>query len=196
MPFRHLSGVALLTLLLAACSGPYIDNPNAFRDEQGRNRQEIYTLDKASIHTSDNHYLDITRIVVNDGGRLSATDSRGGVTAVDQNRLALDNIPLVGKLFMPRLLRSDFVDSQRAGTVYAAGDTLQVVVDTLPPRGAWQRIVLVNRDFAWVFSAPTPLTGAPSPPAAAQSVGTAYMRGDGETLLLLLRPSIITDSLF
>lgn len=191
----RIASTALLTLL-AACSGPSIDNPNAFRDEQGRNRQEIYTLDKASIQTADNGYFDITRIVVNDGGRLSSTESRGGVTAVDQNRLALDNIPLVGKLFMPRLRQSDFTESQRAGTVFAGGDTLQVVADTMPPRGAWKRIVLVNRDFAWVFPAPGPVA-VPTPPAGpARAVGTAYMRGDGETLLLLVRPSIITDSLF
>lgn len=195
LPLIPLVPLFLALSLAAGCHGPFIDNPNAFRDHSGRNQQAIYTLDKASIRTADGRSLDIGRVVMNDNGRYLGSDSRDGLTAVDQNRVGLDAVPIIGGLFTPRLHESDFREAQRIGTLYAGDDTVYVVPDiVLPPRTVWKRAVLLNGNFAWVFPALMPV-GRPTIDGAGQPVGEAYLRGDGETLLLLVRPSIVTDSM-
>jgi len=188
--------LALASLLLAsACSGPFIENPNMRSDEPGVPLQSVYTVAKAPIRTRDDRFLDIARIAVNDAGRSYGTDSSQGLTQIDQNRVRLNDIPLAGGLFLPRLREAEFSERNRVGTVFAAGDTAYVMLDVLNPRGPYRHVVLVNGNNAWAFPdlAPKPPPG-PAPGGSPPVVGDAYARG-GDTLLLLVRPSIITDSL-
>lgn len=94
---------------------------------------------------------------------------------------------------MDRLTRSDFAPEKAEGTVSRAGNMLLVELDQAGGDSRFTTVVLVHDRFSYRFQ------GRLSPEAAVavsdpEPVGQAYIRED--TLLILVRPSVITDSHF
>jgi len=185
--------VLAFAIALPATAGEYDRNDPFGSDE----------LTWIPIEAKDGHY-DFRQAVLKVGPTVHRLDTADKIKVVDQNRVRLRDVPLVGGLFQDRLRKDDFTPRHQVGTAWrrAADRTLFVDLSDLPPATRFAHVAVVNQQNAYLFMGAADAVPAAEVPGVlagfedvAVRVGTAYLR-DGQTLLVMIRPSIVTDSLF
>lgn len=132
---------AVLLLAAAAASTGVFANPDqggSDRDKERNDRggaEEAKVVDAISIAAERGQVLITTVLIVSNTGEVTGAVTRNGVRRVDEDRLDLGGVPLIGGLFgddedddedgPPRL---------RVGIAYVYGDTLAVdLSEPVPP---------------------------------------------------------------
>lgn len=203
MPRRPTLSLLALILLAFAAALPATALPAAAGE---RDRSDPFGSDELTwipIEAKDGHY-DFRRAVLKVGRTVRTLDTSDKIKVVDQNRVRLRDVPLVGGLFKERLRESDFTPQHEVGTAWRRAEdrTLFVDLSDLPATTRFAHVAVVNQQNAYLFEGEAHEVPAAEVPGVlggfegvAERVGTAYVR-DGDTLLVMIRPSIITDSLF
>jgi hypothetical protein len=140
---------------------------------------------------------DVDRIRLDIGGTVVDISARQGVTQINQNRVRLRGLPLVGQLFHDRFSRDDLVPERKLADAFFERRVLALYL----PRGfaptQLVRVVVLNGDFSYEIERPelTLASGvAPGAPGG-ERLGAAFLARD-RSLIVLVPPSIITKGLF
>lgn len=159
------------------------------RKRGGFERERVYAV---PVQPSEGPGFEVRHVVVEGSGRRFKIAASAGVVRESQNRIRLRGVPVIGRVFMDRLSEADFAPGKAVGDVYLEENTLWVELgpgyygDGLGP------VVIVHDKFSYRFQG-QPSGGVVGETARDRAVGKAYVR-DG-ALLVLIRPSLITDSL-
>jgi len=139
----------------------------------------------------------VRRVFLNVGGKVQTASPDSGVERQDQNRLDWSRIPLVGQLAEDRHNEADFAPENSIGDAYFADGTIWLDLSDDPAGRRYPRIEFLNQDSAYRLKmppAPAPAQALPSGPPG-ELIGHVF-RGDDGALLVLVRPFVVTDSLF
>lgn len=175
-------------LIQSATSGVSASDDESSRRD-GAERERVYSV---PVRPAEGTGFEVRRVVVEVGDRRFAVSADAGIVRESQDRIRLRGVPVIGKVFMDRLSEADFTPDKAVGDVYVEESTLWVEfapeyhVDRLGP------VVIVHDKFSYRFQG-QPSDVVVEKTARDRVVGRAYAR-DG-ALLILVRPSIITDSL-
>ena len=150
--------------------------------------------DRVPLLTADGAGIEVTQVLIHLGDRVLGVSTEAGVDARSENRVRLRGIPILGALFFDRFSQADIAPGKRIGTVYRHDGTLYVEIDRNQPAHPITQVVILNQDNAYF------LAGAPQPARVegdpyAVYAGKAFIK-DGETLLLLVEPSVIQHNIF
>lgn len=156
---------------------------------EGFERERVYSI---PVAPSTGRGFGIERVVVDVGGRAVGIDGQAGIARESQDRIRLRSVPVIGKLFADRFSKSDFTPEKRVGEAFIRDRTLLVALAP-SARGLWfDTVTVVHDKYSYRFQGSPAETTAPQA-GDGHPVGEAFRRED--TLLILIRPSIITDSL-
>jgi hypothetical protein len=150
---------------------------------------ERYGLDYVPISSEDGG-MALHTVVLERNGEIYVADARQGVEVKDQNRLFLGDIPLIGQVTRDRFRERDFDPNHYAGEARASDETLFVALE--PTANLPDRVVILNRDNAYFLNGGL----KPAKNAVASDgkvLGKAYYQPEERNLLILVKPSIITD---
>ncbi len=149
------------------------------------------------LQLSDGRLATVDRVFLNVGGQVQAADPGRGVIRDNQNRLDWGSLPLVGKRAKPRYNESEFRPETALGEAYYEDRTVWLDLSDEPPGAQYFRIEFLNQDYAYSLNAGSvPSDAARVPPRPPGSeIGKIY-RGENGALLVLVRPFIVTDTLF
>lgn len=141
--------------------------------------------------------ITVRRILLNAGGEVLSADPGDGVERVDQNRLDWSGVPVVGQLANERYNEADFTRARNIGDAYFADGTVWLDLSDEPPDRDYGALVFLNQKYAYQLNArarPAKSVSLPNQPPG-RIIGQVYRGSDG-ALLVLVRPFIVTDSLF
>jgi len=185
---RRLAAAAVAAILACGAPGSTYASDAETQSPRGFERERVYVVPvQAAVGTG----FQVDRVVIDAGGRRLGLSASAGVVRESQNRIRLRGLPIVGKLFRDRFTRSDFAPERSVGTVSRAGNTLVVELNSAHADLRFDTVVLVHDQFSYRFQGRlSPEAGVTE--ADAEPIGQAYAR-EG-TLVILVRPSVITDS--
>lgn len=184
---RRVAAAAVAAILACAPGSPFASDTET-QSPQGFERERVYVV---PVQPAVGTGFQVDRVVIDAAGRRLGLSASAGVVRESQNRIRLRGLPVVGQLFMDRFTRSDFSPERSVGTVSRAGNTLVVELNRAHADLRFDTVVLVHDRFSYRFQGRlSPEAGMTE--AAAEPVGEAYaLEG---TLVILVRPSVITDS--
>lgn len=136
-------------------------------------------------------------VYLNVGGQVQAADPGAGVVRYDQNRLDWSEIPLIGRFAHDRFNQSDFAPEKAIGEAYFLNGTVWLDLSEDAADRRYPRIVFLNQDYAYIMDAapaPSPAMDLPEGPPG-RLIGGVF-RGENGVLLVLVRPFVVTESLF
>ena len=139
----------------------------------------------------------VSQVFLNIGGTVHAASASEGVVRSDHNRLNWSGVPLIGRFSQARFRASDFTESKIIGEAYFADNTVWLDLSAQQRNRRFTAIAFLNESFAYRLNAapmPDRNTAVPELPPG-NEIGKVYPGNDG-TLLVLVRPFIVTDSLF
>lgn len=139
----------------------------------------------------------VRQVFLNVGGQVQIADPEAGVERVDQNRLDWSGIPLIGKLAHGRYNEADFTADREIGDAYFADGTIWLDLSGEPTGHTYRELVFLNQTYAYQLAdRPLPAKSASLPgQPPGRIIGQVYRGGDG-SLLVLVKPFVVTDSLF
>lgn len=163
--------------------------PGQARGDGGIEDHERFGLDYVPV-SGEEGGMAVRSVVIRLDGKNYVADARRGVETVNQNRISLGWVPLVGGLTDPPLSWSDFGEDRWLAEAMAGDERL--LVDLPSGMDLPQRVVLVNRDYAFVLR-DAPSESRESLAMTGKPFGQAYRHSAGQTLLILVKPSVVTD---
>ncbi len=139
----------------------------------------------------------VDHVYLNVGGRVLSASAKPGVMRNDQNRLDWSGLPGVGQLAEHRYRRSDFDPSREIGEAYFDRGVVWLDLSDEPRHSTYREIVFTNQDFAYRMAAQPAFNRDIDIPARppGREIGKVFLSDHGQ-LLVLVRPFIVTDSLF
>jgi hypothetical protein len=139
----------------------------------------------------------VERIRLKIGGTVVDVVATQGVMQVNQNRIRLRGVPIIGQLFPDRYTRDDLAAERRLAEAFFERGVLTIPVAPGFSPTQIARIVVLNGDFSYEIERPElTLTGGVNPHASGgEHLGTAFLARD-HSLIVLVPPSIITEGLF
>lgn len=164
------------------------------RDGRGSDTDLPDVLDYVPLRMEDG-YFSVHTILIQRGTETFQVQAEHGMRVQNQDTLPLARVPFFGAIFEERLSHDHFDESKKLADV--AGDQngetlfLRLSGDQQLP----QQVVVVNRNNAF-FLNDTPAAEQQGIPANGREFGTAYWDEEKSALLILVRPSVLTDSTF
>lgn len=150
--------------------------------------------DAVSLLTAAGDTALVRSIVIRTGRGTLAVDTADGVATVDQNRVRVTGVPVLGRLFQPRYSLDDLQERKRVGTVYLGDDRLFVDFDRDDRFHPITQVVVLNQNNAYELQAPPRRSDDLRIPTGTPA-GAAYLK-EGETLIVLVEPSVIQHNIF
>ncbi|HKK31195.1 MAG TPA: hypothetical protein VKA18_12485 [Alphaproteobacteria bacterium] len=159
-------------------------------DAEGIERDRPFGLDYIPLHSEEGR-KGVRAIVIRHQGDTYRIETKEGIEVVDQNRLPLSDVPLVGQLVKPTYSREDFRQSRKIAPVVAGEERLLVDLPASVPLP--EEVVVVNRTSSYHLRGGMRQMKK-AVPVGGQQIGTAYAGPEPGELLILVRPTVITDS--
>ena len=195
---RHGGVSPLLLGLFVLCLGLGLPGGAAWADGGDQKGEELedQRVDYVPFRTESGWGGVIREVAVDVGGERFLSRSRRGVERSYENRLDYRAVPYVGMLSSRHVAKGDFTPESQVGTAWMVGDVLHVKTEGLPPMVRFSTVRIVNEDWMFRFLAGPVAGGAARDlPGGARQVGTAHAGEAGE-LTVLIRPSVVTHSVF
>ncbi len=139
----------------------------------------------------------VRQVFLNVAGQVQAADPAAGVERIDQNRLDWSEIPFVGQFANDRYNEADFAPDRAIGDAYFANGAIWLDLSEDTHNAGYPRIEFLNQNYAYRLSAapaPAQTITLPKEPPGTQ-IGMVFRDSNG-TLLVLVRPFIVTDTPF
>src|SRR3546814_7936407 len=158
---------------------PHGPELNFFKREHG---------DTVSLLTGAGDTALVSEIVIRTGRDTLAVSTADGVETVDQDRVRISGVPVVGQLFHSRYSLDDLQERKRVGTAYLSGDRLFVDLDRRERFQPVTSVVVLNQNNAYELQAP-PRRSQDLRLPSGTPVGGAYLK-DGTTPLVVVQPRV------
>ncbi len=129
----------LLTIASTASANPAGHGQDRDKDRHGREEQSVQ---HGSIRiTTENGFVQIESLIVFTDDEVVAALTEAGVRRVDEDRVRLSDLPVLGGLFGGSRETETRDDPLRIGSVHLIGRTLAVNLATPPPVGLAANVV-------------------------------------------------------
>lgn len=139
----------------------------------------------------------VRRIYLNIGGQVLEVDPAGGVERFSQNRLDWSGIPFIGQFANDRYNEADFAAGRSIGDAYFDEGTVWLDLSDEAQDATYPRVEFLNQSYAYRLKAPLAPNKSQSLPGhpPGEQIGVVFRGNDG-SLLVLVRPFIVTDTPF
>jgi hypothetical protein len=184
----------LIAIVGAIGSAQARDGGDGDRGGPSASDPERYVLDYVPLR-GDAGDMAVRSIIIRHQGKSYTLDATRGVTAETQDRIPIARLPIFGNVFGPPYLRENFSEQHLVGEVRC--DDERLIVDLAASAVLPKEVIVLNRSNSYTLRArPDEKKSGPhgDVPFVGTQFGQAYFHQEENNLLILIKPSLITDS--